>query len=349
VILLLAFRGAEYVPIETSPSMPVLLFAFALSIITGVIFSMAPAWVGSHTQPAETLRGAGRSTTDRSRVPQKALLVLQAALSLLLLVGAGLATESLRHLENQRFGFETAGRLIVKVNSDLGGYAPERLPSLYQELQERLAGIPGVRSASLSMYSPMENSNWSDPISIAGHPAPRGNVFSSSLNSVSAHYFETIGTRLVRGRFIDERDTPTSRHVAVVNEAFARKYFPNEQALGQHFGIGDASHAGDYEIVGIVEDAKYNDPRDSAYVTAFLPLLQGRENNSNIFHDIQLLVAGSAQNLEPVIRRALASVDSNLTVIRVIRFDEQVAQNFNGDRLVARLTTLYGLLALLLA
>ena len=349
VILLLAFRGAEYVPIEASPSIPVLVFAFALSVATGVIFGLAPAWAGSHAQPAETLRGAGRSTSDRSRVPQKALLVLQAALSLVLLVGAGLATESLRHLENQKFGFQTAGRLMVRVDSDLTGYAPERLPSLYQELQERLAGIPGVQGASLSMYSPMEGSNWADPISIAGHPVPPGDVFFSSLNSVSAHYFETIGTRLVRGRFIDGRDTPTSQHVAVISEAFARKYFPNEEALGQHFGIGDASHAGDYEIVGIVEDAKYIDARVPAYVTAFLPLLQAHENNSNIFHDIQLLVAGSAKNLQPVIRRTLASVDPHLTVIRVTRFDEQVAENFNSDRLVARLTTLYGLLALVLA
>ena len=349
VILLLAFRGADYVPIDASPSMPVLLFAFALSVATGVIFGMAPAWAGSQAQPAETLRGTGRSTTDRTRVPQKGLLVLQAALSLVLLVGAGLATESLRNLEDQRFGFQTAGRLVVQVGSDFDGYAPERLPALYQELRERLAAIPGVQSASLSMYSPMEFSNWGDPISIAGHPAPAGQVFGSSLNSVSAHYFETIGTRLVRGRYIDERDTPTSRHVAVISEAFARKYFPKEEAIGQHFGIGDASHAGDYEIVGIVEDAKYNDPRNAAYATAFLPLLQARENNSNIFHDIQLLVAGFPQNLEPVIRRTLASVDSNLTVLRVIRFDEQVAENFNSDRLVARLTTLYGVLALILA
>ena len=199
------------------------------------------------------------------------------------------------------------------------------------------------------MYSPMEGSNWGNPISIAGHSAPPGKVLASSLNSVSAHYFETIGTRLVRGRFIDERDTPTSRHVAVISEAFARKYFPNEEAIGQHFGIGDASRAGDYEIVGVVEDAKYIEAREPAYVTAFLPLLQARENNSNIFDDIQLLVAGSSQNLEPVIRRTLASVDSNLTVIRVTRFEEQVAENFNSDRMLARLTTLYGLLALVLA
>jgi len=350
-ILKLAFRGAEFVPIEASPSVPVLLFTLAVSLLTGVISSMPPALVGSQVQPADSLRGAGRSLVDRSRVPQKALLVLQAALSLILLVGAGLATESLRRLENQEFGFETRGRLMVQVEPDLAGSSRERIAALYRELPGRLGEIPGVLSASLSKYSPMEGSNWGEGISIAGEPNEQNGADrrSSSLNCVSAHYFETIGTRLVRGRFIDESDTPASPRVAVVNERFARKFFPMRDPIGQHFGIGDASHANDYEIVGIVQDAKYAEARESAYAMAFLPLLQAWEDNENIFHDIQLLVAGSAQNLQPAIQRALARLDPNLTVIRAIGFDEQVARNFNSDRLVARLTTLYGLLALALA
>jgi predicted permease len=356
-ILLLAFHGSEYVPIDPTPSLAVLLFALAVSLLTGVIFSVAPAWVTSQTRPAESLRGAGRSLTARSTLPQTTLLVLQAALSLILLVGAGLATESLRHLEDQEFGFQTSGRLMVKVDSDLAGYAPERLPILYNDLQQRLARIPGVLSVSLSKYSPMESSNWSEWISIAGKPSQIGHETGSSLNSVSPHYFETIGTRLLRGRVIDERDTPSSRHVAVINEAFVRKYFPHEEPLGQTFGIGDEKHARDYEIVGVVEDAKYIDARVPAFVTAFLPLQQARgvlkdgsyESNVDIFNDIQLLVAGHSQNLQPMVQRTLASVDPNLTVIRAITFDEQVSRNFNSDRLVARLTTLYGLLALMLA
>ena len=350
-ILLLAFRGAEFIPIEASPSMPVLLFALGVSMLTGVIFSIVPAWMSSHARPVESLRGAGRSMTERSTLPQKALLVLQATLSLVLLVGAGLATESLRRLENQKFGFETQGRLMVQVEPDLAGYAPARIVALYGALQERLAQIPGVLSASLSKYSPMEGSNWGERISIAGQPGKQdwADTRSSSLNSVSAHYFETIGTRLVRGRLIDERDTPASQRVAVVNEGFVRKYFPRGDALGQHFGIGDASHANDYEIVGIVEDAKYSDARSPAYVMAFLPLVQAWEDNANIFHDIQLLVAGPARNLQAEIQRTLASVDPNLTVIRTISFEEQVQRNFNEERLVARLTALYGILALILA
>lgn len=348
-ILSLAFRGAAYVPIAPNPSLPVLTFALAVSILAGVIFSMAPAWMASHAQPVESLRSGGRSATDRSTLPQKSLLVLQATLALVLLVGAGLATQSLSHLENQNFGFQTRGCLMVRVDSDLSGYSPERLAGLYRELLDHLRQLPAVQSASLSMYSPMEGSNWSDPISIEGRPSRQGDEPSCSLNSVSAYYFETIGTRLLRGRYIDEQDTLASRRVALIDESFARKYFPNEDPLGHHFGIGDESHSGDMEIVGVVEDAKYMDARAPAFVTAFLPLVQARENNSNVFHDIQLLITASPRNLEPEIQRTLASVDPNLTVMRAISFQEQVSRNFNGDRLVARLSALYGALALILA
>ena len=227
-ILLLPFRGAEFVPIEARPSMPVLLFALGVSMLTGLIFSVLPAWMNSHARPVESLRGGRRSVTEGSTLPQRALLVLQATLSLVLLVGAGLATETLRRLENQKFGFETRGRVMVQVEPDFAGYSPERIVALHNALQERLMQIPGVVSASLSQYSPMEGSNWGERISIAGGPSQKdwADTRSSSLNTVSAHYFETLGTRLVRGRFIDQSDTPASLHVAVVNEAFVRKYFP---------------------------------------------------------------------------------------------------------------------------
>ena len=347
-ILLVAFRGVEYIPIDPGPSFPVLAFTLGLSLLTGVVFSMAPAWTSSNARPLESLRGA-RSVTQVSTLPQKALLVLQATLSLVLLVGAGLATQTLRHLEDQQFGFQTRGRLMIQVDSDLARYAPERLPSLYAELLYRMRQIPGVLNASLSLNSPMEGGNWGEPVYIEGHPVPAGPQTSSSLTSVSAHYFETIGARLVRGRFIDERDTPSSRHVAVINQAFARKYFPNEDPLAQHFGIIDVSHAADYEIVGIVEDVKWYDSRSPMSAMAFLPIVQAREDNANIFHDIQLLIAAPSPALQPLIHQALAQVDPNMTVIRAITFDEQVERNFNGERLIARLTTLYGLLALILA
>jgi predicted permease len=353
-ILLLAFRGAHSVPISPTPSLPVLGFAFLLSLVTGIVFGVAPAWITSHSDPAETLRGAGRSTRDRSSLPRKSLVVLQVALSAILLIGAGLLTQTLRNLENQRFGFETQGRLIVRVNPALAGYKPEKLYGLYQQLEQRLPQIPGVLSAAYSLYSPMEGDNWGLDIHIEGHPPDER--IGASLDRVGPHYFETIGTRLLRGRVIGDEDTPTSRHVAVVNETFVRKFLPKEDPIGKHFGMGDASNSGDLEIVGIVEDAKYQDARGPAYATFFMPFLQMAKDpklsfmiGSHYIGDIELRVAGKPENLEAAVRRTLADIDPNLTVLDMMSLTEQLSRNFNQERLIARLTELFGLLALVLA
>ena len=353
-ILLLAFRGAHYVPISATPSLPVLGFAFVLSLVTGIIFGVAPAWVTSHSDPAETLRGAGRGTRDRSSLPRKSLVVLQVALSAVLLIGAGLLTQSLRNLENQRFGFETEGRLILRVDPALAGYTPDRLYGLYQQLEQRLPQIPGVQSASFSLYSPMRGDNWSSGIHIEGRPPDERN--SASWDRVSPHYFETIGTRLVRGRPIGDQDTPASPPVAVVNQTFAGKFFPKQDPIGKHFGFGRENHGEDFEIVGLVEDAKYQDAREPAYATFFLPFLQMSRDparsglvRSHFFGDIELRVSGQPLNLEPAVRRTLAEIDPNLTVLDLMSMSEQLSGNFNQDRLVARLTELFGLLALVLA
>jgi len=350
-ILLLAFHGAHYVPISAQPSLPVLGFALLLSLITGIVFGVAPAWMTSRSDPAETLRGAGRSTPDRLSFAQKSLVILQVALSAVLLIGAGLLTQSLRNLEGQNFGFVTQGRMIVRVDPALAGYTPEKLDGLYQQIEQGMTQIPGVLSASLSGYSPLGGDNWNQWVYIEGHPHDFRGV-APSWDRVGPHYFETIGTRLVRGRAIDERDTPAAPHVAVINQAFERRFFPKEDPIGQHFGMDDASHSGDYEIVGIVEDAKYQDTRGPAYATFFLPLLQtptGIRDGSVYIRDIELRTAGRPQNLEASVRRALAGVDPNLTILGMMSFAEQVSSNFNQDRLIARLTELFGLLALTLA
>jgi predicted permease len=353
-LLLIAFRGAHYVPISPAPSLTVLGFAFLLALVTGIVFGVVPAWITSHSDPADALRGAGRSTRDSSSLPRKSLVVLQVALSAVLLIGAGLLSQTLRNLENQRFGFETQGRLIVRVNPALAGYKVEKLYGLYQQLEQRLPQIPGVVSASYSIYSPMRGDNWSLNIHIEGHPPDER--IGASFDRIGPHYFETIGTRLLRGRTIGREDTPTSRHVAVINETFARKFFPKEDPIGKHFGMGDPSNSGDLEIVGIVEDAKYSDARESAYPTFFMPFLQMAKDpklafmvGSHFMGDIELRVAGKPENLEPAVRRALADIDPNLTVLDIMSLSEQLDRNFNQDRLIARLTELFGLLALVLA
>ena len=351
-ILQIAFRGARYVPISPNPSLPVLGFAFAVSLVTGIIFGVAPAWVASRCDPAEALRGAGRSTHDRSSLPRKSLVVLQVALSEVLLIGAALLTQTLRNLENQKFGFETQGRIIARVDPAPAGYKPEQLYALYQQLRQRLTQIPGVLSAAYSLYSPMQGENWATDIHTEGRPSDEQD--NSSFDRVSPHYFETIGTRLWRGRVITEEDTPTSPQVAVINQTFARKYLPNQDPIGKHFGFLKPS---EFEIVGVVEDAKYQNARKPAYPTFFLPFLQKAkdpklswlEPSSQYMGAIELRVAGRPENLNAEVRRTLADIDPNLTVLDMKSLSEQVAQNFNQDRLVARLTELFGALALILA
>jgi predicted permease len=349
-ILLLAFRGTQYVPIDARPSLPVLGFALLVSLGVGIVFGIAPAWMASRCDPAGALRGAGRSGSDRFSTVQKPLLIAQVAFSIVLLIGAGLVTQSLRNLEDQNFGFMTESRLIVNIEPGLSGYTEDKLPGLYHRLQEALPQIPGVLSASLSCYSPLGGSNWNEWVFIEGKTQDyRGTA--PSWDRVGPHYFETIGTRLLEGRVIDERDTPGAPHVAVINETFAHRFFPNENPIGQHFGMGDASHSGDYEVVGIVEDAKYQDIRGPAYSTFFLPLLQvppGEPLNGWV-RAIELHVAGKPENLEPAVRKAIANVAPHLIVLNLMSFGEQVARNFNQERLIARLTELFGALALILA
>ena len=358
-ILLIAFRGSEFIPISTTPSPEVLAFTFLLSLVTGIVFGVGPAWVSSHSDPAEALRGASRSTRDHSAIPQKSLVVAQAAFSLVLLAMAGLVTQSLRRLEHLNFGFETKGRLIIQVDPQMAGYKPEALPALFQQFRERLGHIPGVVTAAYSLYSPQDGDNWNNGIEIQGRPAESTQSDNVTWLRVSPEYFKAIGTPVLRGRPITEQDTPASQRVAVVDEAFVHKYFPDEDPIGKHFGFTQPGHSGDYEIVGIVRDTRYHDPMSKQSPMFFLPFFQANhfekqsfqraEAQSQYGRDIELQVAGSAESVGPQVRRTLASIDPNLPIIEMMSFDEQVSRQFNQQRLIARLTELFSLLALLLA
>ena len=358
-ILLLAFRGASYVPIDATPSLPVLGFALLLSILTGVLFGVAPAWIGTKTRLSKSLRGSSRSATTQSSVPQRTLVILQAALSVVLLAVAGLVVQSLRNLEDVSLGFEPEGRLLATINFKAAGYKPEQLPQLYGQLQERLGSIPGVRGASLSLNSPQHLCCINLNVSIDGRAEPWIEDVNVVFNRVSPRYFETMGTPLLRGRAITERDTTSSRRVAVVDEAFARKFFPGEDAIGRHFGLSLPGHAKDYEIVGVVKDAKYRNPASAQSPMYFLPFTQTvdyeqdgyrrLETGTLYAYTIQMHVAGVPERYQSVLRDALVSIDPNLALINVQSYREQVAVQYNQERLIARLTSLFSLLALLLA
>jgi predicted permease len=355
-MVLLAFRGARVVPVSAAPSWPVLGFTFLASLVTGVIFGVTPAWMASRSDPADALRGATRATKDSSALPQKSLVVLQAALSLMLLSVAGLLTQSLRNLQNQAYGFERQGRILFYINPSSAGYTQERLLGLYQQIEDHFSRMPGVMHESLSLYTAQQSNNWGEGVHILGRA---GDAQNSSWDRVSAHYFETIGTPVLRGRGFSDRDTASSQHVAVINETFAEKYLPNTDPIGQHFGKGDTSHAGDYEIVGVVKAAKYQNAARPPGPMFFVPMVQtvhyadeGDERvelASMYMGTVQLHIAGDPSSYQEVIRRTLASVDPNLTATDITTFDEQIEQRTTSRTMMSRLSGAFGLVALLLA
>jgi predicted permease len=361
IILALAFPDSPHLPIQANPSLPVLAFAFLLSLLTGIVFGMVPAWITSHSDPADALRGVNRSTRDRASLPQKSLIVFQAALSLVLLVGAGLLTKSLRNMEHQNFGLQTENRYVLHLDPAGAGYTAETLPALYQTLEQQFGSLPGVQSVGMALYSTLEGNNWGEGVYVDGRPAPGPNdQHGSSWDRVSSHFFETVGQPIIRGRGFTDDDTATSQKVAVVNQAFVKKFFPKEDPIGRRFGIFDQKFAASFEIVGIVADAKYTNPRDEVRTMYFRPLTQQMsgltepnfimaEGRSLYINSVTLHFQRPPQNLDALVRRTLANINPNLTVIDLHSLDYQVEDNFTQERLIARLTALFGMLALVLA
>jgi macrolide transport system ATP-binding/permease protein len=357
ILLIMAFPDANNLPIHASPSPVVLAFAFVLSLITGLIFGIAPAWITSHSDPAEALRGANRSTSDRSGWVQRSLVVLQAALSVVLLVGAGLMAKSLNNLENQNFGVETENRVVIHISPDTAGYKTEQLEALYQRVDQSLHALPGVQKAALSLYTPLEGNNWGEGVYIQGRPEPRpGDPIGASWVRVGPEFFDIIGQHVLRGRGITEHDTPTSLPVAVVNQTFVKKFFPKgEDPIGVHFGTSGVQSSSDFEIVGVVSDVVYNNVRRPMRAMYFRPLLQvahtspGSDTRSLFAGAIMLQTKGSVDGLESQVRRTLASINPNLTVSRYEAFSDQIKGQFNQERLIARLTLMFSLLALILS
>ena len=362
-IVALAFRGAHYVPIAATPSLPVLAFAFALSLVTGAIFGTAPAWLATHADPVEALRGANRSTRDHASWSQKTLVVVQATLSVVLLTGAGLLTRSLANLQNQDFGYDTDHRVIIGLIAPFSSYSQPQLDAMYRELQDRLAHIPGVQRAALAQYTPFTD-NWGEMVIRQGHGMPGANENAgSSWDHVAPGYLETLGQHIVRGRSLSEDDTASTQNVAVVDEAFVNRFFkPGENPIGQYFGLDLPRYSNTFEIVGVVRHAKYRDVANTEPPSPifFVPLaqhvkytdtsmMQSLDDETHYIEGAVLQVHGSMEGLEPQIRHVFSEVDPNLTLLSVYSMREQVDSNFDQQRAVANMTGLFGILALILA
>ena len=365
LILYLAFELSgpnTYVPISAAPSWPVLLFALGVSLLTGVVFGIAPAWMTSHADPVEALRGANRSVGGRRSWAQKSLVIGQAAMSLVLLSTAALLAQSLRNLEHQNFGFETEGRYIAWINPMLGDYKPEQMEPMFRQIDDRLRQIPGVRMVAPALYAPMTGDSWNDGVRIEGRPEPGAKEDTSAgWARVMPGFFETIGAQMLLGRPITDEDTGATRKVAVVNEAFAKRFFKGQNPIGQHFGPNKIKYSSTYEIVGVVKDMRYMtyDYKDPIRPMYWLPETQivqwddpahvSGEVWSHYLYNIVIWAPGNPPGMEDKVRKALASVDPSLVLYGVDPYSKVLSSDFQQENMIATLTSLLGALGLVLA
>jgi predicted permease len=362
LLLVLAFRSSHFLPISVFPSPLVLAFAFGVALLTGIIFGAAPAWFATRTDPVEALRGSGRSTTDHSGFARKALLIGQAALSVVLVAGATMLARSLNKLEHQNLGYRTEGHVVISLNPPPATYTLPKLQALYRQLDDALNALPGVRGSGLALYNPLTN-NWGEMILVSGHPAPSmSDEAEASWDRVSADYLQNFGMTVLRGRNFSIADNETTAPVAIINEAFVKRFFKSEEdPLGQHFGLDEPENVGTFRIVGIVRDAKFagfqmNKPARPMF---YVPLAQNVDYKSGVMKRVEvqshfiggmMLVTDVPPGvLEPALRRVLSGVDPNLTIDSVRTMEQQVLLTFDQERAVASLAELFGAIALLLA
>jgi predicted permease len=361
LLLDLAFHSATFLPISITPSLTVLAFAFALSLLTGALFGAAPAWFLTRTHPVEALRGAGRSTHDTTSLARRALLVVQATLSVVLVAGATMLAHSLGNLEHQNFGFEIPDRITVELNPPPATYTPAQLTAAYRQIEDHLKQMPGVEQEGLALYNPLTD-NWGELIMVEGHPPAKLQEQSgASWDRISAAYFQAVGQPILRGRGFTEADNENTAPVAVVNQAFVKRFFPKEDPLEKHFGIDLPENAGTYTIVGVAGDAKYADwtMYQPARPMFFVPLAQSVKYRNSLMQEIDLrshFIGGimletrsTPGAVEARLTKMLAEIDPNLTLIRVRSMQQQVDETFSQERAVASLAGLFGIVALVLA
>jgi len=362
LLLALAFHSSHFLPISVMPSLVVLAFAFGLALATGIIFGAAPAWLATRTDPAEALRGSGRGTRDRSGFTRKALLVVQATLSVVLVAGATMLARSLNKLERQDFGFQVQNRVEVSMNRPPATYTGPQLAALYRQLEEKLNRLPGVQASGLALYNPLTD-NWGELIMVAGHPPGKINEQAgSSWDRVSANYLQNLGMPILRGRAFTAADNETTAPVAIVNETFVKRFFKSgEDPIDQHFGLDLPQYDGTFRIVGVVRDAKFaggglsRPARPMFYVPLAQnvnypdPLMKKIELNSHFIGGVLLVTNLSPGALEPLLTRILSELDPNLTINSIRTMRQQIELSFDQERAVASLAGLFGIVALILA
>jgi len=350
-ILVTKFAGRTS-PLNVHPDLAVLLFTLLICVLAAILFGLAPALRSTRVDLAPALKSnAGATAAPGQRWSLgKALVSLQAALSLLLLFGAGLLVRTLEKLETEDLGFNRQHVLLVSIDPRLAGYQPAQLAPFYQQLLDRVNALPGVRSASVAAYSPLSGSSRSTDITVQGYTSPPGTDTDVNTNVVGRKYFETARMPMLLGREFGPQDTATSPKVAVINATVARDFFGKGNPIGRRFGFGggDTKHSGDIEIVGVVADAKYKDVRNKPTRMVFVPVLQAQGDEAFV-NEVDVRTLGDPRAVVSEVRGVINEINPSLSVTNVTTLSEQVSDWFNEERTISELCSFFGLLALTLA
>ncbi len=346
--------GPLRLPLDLQPDVRVLAFVTGVTIIAGLGFGLAPAWRSSALDLVSALKDQGRAGVGK-RTRQylgRTLVVVQVALSLLLLVSASLLIRSVRNLQAIELGFNPEQVLIFDLAHSPQDRQPTAMANITREVRDRVRQIPGVQSASLSGLLLFSPSDISAPVKIQDNVASQQEPIPIRFSSVSAGYFETVGMSIIQGRPVNDQDSENSPAVAVINESMARQYFPNTSPLGRTIEIPgnwrspfEASKGRPIEIVGVVRDSKYNDLRAKVEPMFYLSLLQMPRS----LRSLEVRTGEPSAVLAPRIRTELLSVTKDIMIRRVIPLSQQVDRTLAGERMIMTLCTFFGVLALLLA
>jgi predicted permease len=345
LLLRMVSSGQATVPLDVSLNIRLLLFTLAITCLTAVLFGMIPAFRATKLELTESLKdGRGQTSAGPKNQLAKALVIAQIAFSLVLLVGSGLFLRSLINLTNVDTGFNRENVLRLQTDASSIGYAygDSRLLSLYQQIEERVSAVPGVRAASSSLFTYNEGS-WNTRVSVHGYDADKNrNV---KHNIVGNGYFATMGIPLLAGRTFGPQDTATSQKVTVISDTMARTMFPSGSPIGHRYGVGGPQHANDLEVIGVVKDVKFGSLQEDQQTLDYFPVTQQRR----YLNDFEVRYTGSLDAMLPAVRRAIHEVDPNLPISNVTTLDEQVGRSITNQRLVAQLSTFFGLLAVFLS
>ena len=339
--------------LDTRLDLRVLGFTIALSLLTGIVFGIAPAWRSTRVDLTPTLKDGGRGSSSVHRsLLSRFLVVLQVALSLLLLIGAGLFVRTLRNLQKVEPGFNTQNLLLFGVQPSLIGYKDEKLTQLYSQLSERIEAISGVQAVTFSRQALLSQGASSSSVylrsALNAPPDSEGRIKSNGegyRHSVRENFLEAMGIPLLFGRTFRPQDDAKASRVVVVNQTFATKYFPGENVVGKRFTF-DSSKPDELEIIGVAKDAKYTSQRDEIPPTVYSSYRQERSMGNAVF---EVRTAGDPNAVIGALRQAVKEVDPNLPLSNVKTQVEQGDETLRMERLFAKLLTLFGLLAQQLA